>query len=375
MNQPFDIMLSDCSVTKGYHARHAPLGRQNYGSLNVSEGNCKIESSLSSLVSLLSTLGNWRLLKIEDLDLGSGEWFLRGEDNTTFRISISYDEFAPIFRDFRPIAGRVTALSQPAIPLLDFLEQFQDVNSYWGNYHERHTVDLIRRCAVFQTALLSRRSSSPPDSWDNPVLIALSLRCLVLTHEISMVVSNLSSGAFEDNETHIRVERDDEWDPLIEISRSLTASQASVIDLKQDDKESLSSMLEEILQTTQRLMFRRRPEDWPQLICTLFLIKLISDNFNTSLMRWMRSLEQTSQAMKSVFAILCRLYDICSKGLHPLSRDWKREEYAKLVNDDKVLVDCFQWFNNMWLEGMSSVDRFSLSRVKVPNVNVRRKRL
>lgn len=249
----------------------------------------------------------------------------------------------------------MTALSQPAIPLLDFLEQFQDVNSYWDNYYHQYTVDLIRRCAVFQTALLSRRSSSPPDSWDNPVLIALSLRCLVLTHEISMVVSNLSIGAFEDNETHIRVERDDEWDPSIEISRSLTASQASVIDLKQDDKESLSSMLEEILQTTQRLMFRRRPEDWPQLICTLFLIKLISDNFNASFMRWMRSLEQTSQAMKSVFAILCRLYDICSKGLHPLSSDWKREEYAKLVNDDKVLVDCFQWFNNMWLEGMSSV--------------------
>ena len=61
----------------------------------------------------------------------------------------------------------------------------------------------------------------------------------------------------------------------------------------------------------------------------------------------MQSLKQTSQVMKSVVADLCRLYDICSKGNHPLSGDWKREEYAVLVNDDEDLVDCFQWINNM----------------------------
>jgi len=40
----YNITLKDCSVTKDYHVRHAPLEIiQNYGSLNVSEGDYRIE--------------------------------------------------------------------------------------------------------------------------------------------------------------------------------------------------------------------------------------------------------------------------------------------------------------------------------------------
>jgi hypothetical protein len=305
-------------------------------------------------VSLKSTLDNWRLLKTEDLSLGYGEWFLHDVDKTSYRINISYDVFAAksIFRDFRPTAGRVTALSQPAIPLLDFLEQFHDVDSRWENAYEPFTVKIIIECAVFQSALLSRRSPLPVGSSNDSVLIALSLRCLVLTYEISLVADSVACRSFEDNKVHLRVEKFFKRNPSIDVSRSLNVSQVSFVDSKQKGKESLLSILEEILQTTQRLMFRRKPEDWPLLLCTLFLIKLISDNLNAYSSLWMRSLQPTSQAMKSVFGTLCRLYDICSKGFHPLSGNWKREEYAKLVNHDETLVDCFQWINDMWLEDM-----------------------
>ncbi len=305
-------------------------------------------------MSLQSTLDNWRLLKTEDISLGYGEWFLHDVDKKSYRINISYDAFAAksIFRDFRPIAGRVTALSQPAIPLLDFLEQFHDVDSRWPNFYEPFTVKVIKECAVFESALLSRRSPLPVGSSNETVLIALSLRCFVLTYEISLVAGSLSSRSFEDNEVYLRVEKIFERDPSIEVSRSLNISQVSFVDSKQKGKESLLSILEEILQTTQRLMFRRKPEDWPLLLCTLFLINLISDNLNAYSSLWMRSLRPTSQVMNSVFGTLCRLYDICSKGFHPLSGNWKREEYAKLVNYDETLVDCFQWINDMWLKGI-----------------------
>lgn len=305
-------------------------------------------------MSLKSTLDNWRLLKTEDISLGYGEWFLHDVDKTSYRINISYDAFAAksIFRNFRPIAGRVTALSQPAIPLLDFLEQFHDVSSFCQNTYGPFTVKIIIECAVFQSALLSRRSSLPVGSSNDSVLIALSLRCLVLTREISLVAYSFSSRPFKDNKVHLRVEKFYERQPSIEVSRSLNLSQDSFVDSKQKGNESLLSILEEILQTTQRLMFRRKPEDWPLLLCTLFLIQLISENFNSSSSLWMRSLQPTSHAMNGVFGTLCRLYDICSKGFHPLSGNWKREEYAKLVNYDETLVDCFQWINDMWLEGM-----------------------
>jgi len=296
-------------------------------------------------VSLKSTLDKWRLMKTEDLSLGYGEWFLHNADKTSYRINISYDAFAAksIFRDFRPIAGRVTALSQPAIPLLDFLEQFHDVDSRLQNTYGPFTVKIIIECAVFQSALLSRRSPLPVGSSNDSVLIALSLRCFVLTHEIFLVAAILSSRSFEDNKVRLRVDKFYERHPSIEVSRSLNVPQG---------KESLLSILEEILQTTQRLMFRRKPEDWPLLLCTLFLIKLISENMYPFSSLWMRSLEPTSYALKSVFGTLCRLYDICSKGFHPLSGNWKREEYAKLVNYDETLVDCFQWINDMWLKGI-----------------------
>lgn len=293
-------------------------------------------------------------MKTEDLSLGYGEWFLHNADNTSYRINISYDAFAAksIFRDFRPIAGRVTALSQPAIPLLDFLEQFHDVDSFCKNTYEPLTVKIIIECAVFQSALLSRRSPLPVGSSNDSVLIALSLRCLVLTREISLVALSCSPRPFKGNKVHLRVEKFYERHPSIEVSRSLNVSQVSFVDSKQEGNESLLSILEEILQTTQRLMFRRKPEDWPLLLCTLFLIQVISEDFNSSSSLWMRSLQPTSHAINGVFGTLCRLYDICSKGFHPLSSNWKCEEYAKLVNHDETLVDCFQWINDMWLEGM-----------------------
>lgn len=313
-------------------------------------------------MSLKSALDNWRLLKTEDLSLGYGEWFLHDVDGTSYRININYDAFAAksIFRDFRPIAGRVTALSQPAIPLLDFLEQFHDVNSCWQNAYGPFTSKIMIECAVFQSALLSRRSPLPGGSSNDSILVALTLRCLVLTHEIFLVASRMSSRALEGNEYPLRQEKIHDRDPSFEVSRSLNVSQVSFVDSKQKGNESLLSILEEIFQTTQRLMFRRKPEDWPLLLCTLFLIQLMSDNMYPFPLLWMRSLEPTSYAIKSVFGRLCRLYDICSKGFHPLSGKWKREEYAKLVNHDEILVDCFQWINDMWLEGMRTFLEFSI---------------
>ena len=252
------------------------------------------------------------------------------------------------------MAGRVTALAQPAISLLDFLEQFFDVNARWGDYHQSTYVDIVRWCAKFQIALISRSSSLPADSSNDKVLIALSLRCLVLTHEINLVGNIFRDSPFQANEKLIRAERYDEQDPSIELSRSSIASHPKFADSKREEKESLRSMLEEIIQTTQCLMFRRKPEDWPMLLCTLFLIRFISDNLHP-LLDWMWSLKETHQTMESVFAILCRLYSICSKRIHPLADKWKHVQYATLVNDDKVLVDCFQWMSDLWLEITSSV--------------------
>lgn len=284
------------------------------------------------------------MLTNEDLSLGYGEWFLHGRDKITYRINISYDDPAAesIFRDFRPIAGRMTALTQPAIPLLDFLGPFHDVNSRWGDYYEPLVVDIIRECAVFQSALLSRRSALPVRSSNGSILIALSLRCLVLTHEIYLAGSAMVEAISGKKKMQ---------NPSVEVLKILNVSQVSFVDSEQKGKESLLSILKEILQTTQRSMFRRKPKDWPLLLCTLLLFKLITNDMSCCSSLWSPSLRSACDVMISVFSTLCRLYDICSKGLHSLSDNWKREEYAKLVDHDETLVGCFQRMNDLWLQG------------------------
>jgi len=288
---------------------------------------------------------------MEDLALGSGEWFLRGAENT-FRINMSYDSSAAkaVFRDFKPTFERVTALSQPAILLFEFLEQFHEVNDRWMNCYSEFIADFLWECAIFQKKLLSRRSAMSADVSDESILIALSLRCLVLTHELFRVDVSLGGRAFENNETHYQLERLYDEDLWIETSRLPSASQAVLVDSKQKAPDSLSSILQGILQITQRLMFRRKPEDWPLLLCTLCLMRLIRDNLSP-VSYCMGSLKPASQAMHKAFSILCRLYDICAKGFHPFSNKWKREGYAALVENDEVLVGHSQRLHEMWLEG------------------------
>ena len=292
--------------------------------------------------------------KVEDLALGSGEWFLSDIENT-LRIRISYNSSAAesVFRDFKSSFGRVTALSQPAIPLYEFLEQFHKVNKRWVNWYPHFTEDFLGQSAMFQEELLSKANDNKSaDMSDKSILIALSLRCLVLTHEISILDTVLIYEAFQHDETHYQAKNYCIQDPDIEVSRlSSTASQASLAESKQQiAPDSLSSILEGILQTTQQLMFRRSPEHWPILLCTLCLMRMTVDNISVD-NSWMRSLKPACQAMDKAFSTLCRLFDICAKDFNPFSEIWNLEEYAVAVKDDRVLVGYAKKLQTMWLDG------------------------
>ena len=187
---------------------------------------------------------------------------------------------------------------------------------------------------------------------DKSVLIALSLRCLVLTHELAEVSASSPGRLFENNETHYRAKRIYEQSPQIEISRSPSASQTVLIDSNDKAPDTLPSILEGILQTTQRLMFRRSPENWPILLYTLCLMRLIGQDFSFSVIEsWMRSLKPASQAIEKAFSILCRLFRICAKDFNPFSDDWKHEDYAVVAKGHGISVNYARRLHEMWLEG------------------------
>ena len=269
-----------------------------------------------------------------------------------FRVLIEYDTVSAktIFKDFRTVSGRVTALSQPAIPIGDFLAQFEDMESQWPRHFEPYTVELIKRCAMFQAALLARRKSSLEDLPDEDIPIALSLRCLVLTHEIMEVGGTLPACIRDEDEERTDFKKYHDKDPLIDVIRVFSREPGCSGRAQVDSEEHIPSLLENLVQTIQRLIMRQDPRQWPLILCTLFIFEQISNNYVTH-PDPMSLLEPSSKALSSTLSALCHWFHVCSQTLQPLTDKWEREAFSELVDDDPLLLEMFQWLNDGWLEG------------------------
>ena len=134
-----------------------------------------------------------------------GILLIPGVGRKHYRASIAFDPSAYkyIFKDFKesPVV-RETCLTQPPAPISDFLEQFDDISWQWANCYERATADIIKHCAQYQAILLNKNAAAleAVDREDDSLLIALILRCLVLTHEIFSLDACVPYRMFEENE-------------------------------------------------------------------------------------------------------------------------------------------------------------------------------
>ena len=250
------------------------------------------------------------------------------------------------------MTGRVTALSQPPIPLADFLAQFEDMESRWPGHFEPYTVELIGRCAMFQKALLARQKSPLEDLPDECIPIALSLRCLVLTHEIAEVGGTIPDCIRDEDEERTYFEKYHDVDPLIDVikwSGDLRLDRSGRQEV--DKEEHIPCLLETLVQTIQRLIMRQDPREWPLILCTLCILEQISSSFMTR-PDPMSVLESSSEAISGVYSALCHWFHVCSQTLQPLTDNWEKEAFSNLVDHDPLLLEMFQWFNDGWVEGI-----------------------
>lgn len=298
-------------------------------------------------------------LEMIDLALGTGEWFLRGDDGKRYRVTITHDNLSMPSRisDFMTVAGSVTSLSQPAIPLLDFLEQFQ---THWPTLYDMPTLDLIAKCARYQAALISNDSQPLETMSKGSLLIALTLRCLVLTQELGLVNASLGRSSFSlDDLYHRHVKRISNLHPIVEVFESPEANDASSEILDQSFGQNISLLLEDLFHITQTVMMRRKPQDWPMLLFTMSLLWLIAQNFHNCrpCRLFKESLNPSHYALEGAFYRLCDLFEITSKGFLPLHKSWTKEAYSKLVHDEARLVEAFQWVHDAWLDGTFPIYR------------------
>ena len=295
-------------------------------------------------------------LTAQDLALGTGEWFLPRDDETQYRIRISHDTLDPnlIIRDCEYLAGKVTSSTQSEVAILDFVKQFYDVDARWSGTYTKKEFEFLKKCAGLQANIVSKGSCKPSEV-SSRMLIALSLRCLVLTQELALVGEYFE---YCDDEKSLVDEVPVKYKGLhgsiLDISRLHTLDQDEGHTRDRIKGKSISQSLEELLQLTQNLMMRRKPQDWPMLLCTLCLLSMISYNCwrlsDSAYCRDANSFEKYLESFGAVYFTLCSLFGVTSKTLHPLCKNWNEEAYSRLVGGNDVLVGTFQWMHDRWLE-------------------------
>lgn len=100
------------------------------------------------------------------------------------------------------------------------------------------------------------------------MLIALTLHCLVLTHEIFSLDYNVPHHTFKKFALHR------ESEPHMEIWTAPTHMP------QQHDADTLPALLGQILEKVQRTLYYGNPDDWPMLLCTLCMLHLVAQNYN-----------------------------------------------------------------------------------------------
>lgn len=247
--------------------------------------------------------------------------------------------------------------------IVEFLKQFHDLRTRWGMHYETFTEDIIQRCAEIQEEIiLSRPLETEENLSEEDLVIALALKALALAHNYPLVTCSLPFGfatrrvppdLFQQPEI---IQGPEPGGPRsLEIWRCASIPQMDAAQPEQDGGEHLSSMIQDIVRLTQKILLRRRPKDWPALFCILCLLKLIQTTLSFTV-NWVDFFNPGARSLNQVWSILCQLYHVSTKGKHPLTYTWNLEEYASLVHGDVLSIGHFRSLNQMWVdEGMTNL--------------------
>lgn len=246
-------------------------------------------------------------------------------------------------------------------PLIAFLRQFHELGRRWRNQYEQVTEGFIALCASIQENIIQTCCrTNRPLSEDN-LLIALVLRALTTSHIITDPCSYLipeDAHDFFDGEYLMTPEIvEDNEDFRIEVSRCKLPKPPAEKDTRQ-----LSPMIQQIVGICQRLIVRGRPSDWPSLFCALCLIQLVHSDCEVDL-SYIPNFEGEGK-LYTAWETLCDMFEVCTKGRHPLVDDWHPHEYQALVGLRNPVVALFDLLNSAWVDAGMSQNKFLLTLMK-----------
>jgi hypothetical protein len=281
--------------------------------------------------------------------LGSNEWFLPTKNGEFLQIRVKCDDPAVEVRDLDLSSLWVAPESHSTDLLLlrGFLQQFHDMNSRLKYHYEPCTEHFITQCAKIQWDMLSKTSLPLSKLPESASFIAMTLRALAYAQKYSSVVYQID---FSEPEHHFSQPKTIQGDNFsIEVWRCLLVPEPVSSQLGQINGEQLSSLIRDIVRITQRVLLKRHPTDWPYLLCVLGLLRVIASDLSAFTI-WIDPFSETLFPFQSVLSMLCQMYQICTKGNHPLVDGGTWEGYASIAGNDQLAVAHFRSLKEIWME-------------------------
>lgn len=186
-------------------------------------------------------------------------------------------------------------------------------------------------------------------------LVAASLRCLVISNEISHVSGHWSTGYFvREDERYVRladVERNPRGEhsgirPAVEVWR--LEDDDRLPDSVPPNRERLPQMMHRTIRMARRLLDRGRPRDWPSVFYVLCILWLVQGNVDVGL--WSKATDPAATEIKIALRKLCRLFHRITGNMQPLNSDFDIHRYAVLVDDNDLALMHYLKMHQMWTE-------------------------
>ena len=293
-------------------------------------------------------------------DLGNGRWLFRDGPEWTLEVHVSYqgtsftERATSTVRDLWVPADHAISPWELRFSLQDFLQQFHSIPSRWGWEYEPLTEEIIDSSAQWQEKSFAASTLMPTHTYNEATIVAASLRCLVISNEISHITSNWSIRHCPDEKQHYvrltEVERyprgqDSGIRPLVDVWK--LASDARLPDSVPQNREVLPQMLKRTFQMAQRLLYHGRPKDWPALFYVLCILLLVHGNFRAPM--WTEAIDEAARETKEALQELCHAFHHFTDNMQPLTSELDLKRYAALVDDDELAVDHYRRLHHMWL--------------------------
>ena len=293
-------------------------------------------------------------------DLGNGRWLFYDGRKWTLEVHISYqgtsftERAASTVRDLWLPADHAISPWEFRFSLQDFLQQFHSIHNRWGWEYEPLTEEIIDSSAQWQEKSFLTSTLMPTHTYNEATIVAASLRCLVISNEISHITSNWSIGQCEDEKPHYfrltEVERYPRGQnlgirPLVDVWK--LASDARLPDSIPQNREVLPQMLKGTFQMAQRLLYRGRPHDWPALFYVLCILSLVHGNLSAPM--WTEAIDEATSKTKEVLQELCHTFYHVTNNMQPLTSELDLKRYAALVDDNELAVNHYTRMHHMWL--------------------------